>query len=40
MQASRECVCCKEIVKVVEKMNDLVNPITEHPGYEAVSLNE
>ena len=36
-------MCCKEIVKVVEKMNDLKKPvccITEHAGFEAVCLNE
>ena len=42
MAAARECVCCKEISRVVDKMNE-VDPsmqcITGHPGFDAVCLN-
>ncbi len=37
MSTSEECVCCKEIANVVDKVNELndssVGCITEHPGF-------
>ena len=42
METNRECVCCKEIPKILEKMSKLevpVNCITEHPGFDGVCLN-
>ena len=43
MPTSLECVCCKEINKVVAKMGETENEpascITRHPGFEGVRLN-
>ena len=42
METNRECVCCKEIPKILEKMYKLevpVNCFTEHPGFDGVCLN-
>ena len=42
METNRECVCCKEMPKILEKMSKLevpVNCITEHPGFDGVCLN-
>ena len=42
METSRECVCCKEIPKVVDKIltSDLEQGcITKHEGFEPVCLN-
>ena len=42
METNRECVCCKEIPKILEKMSKMevpVNCITEHPGFDGVCLN-
>ena len=44
MESSRECVCCKEIIKMVEKIDEVEGPvlctcITQHSGFEAVCLN-
>ncbi len=43
MSTSEECVCCKEIANVVDKVNELndssVGCITEHPGFNSVCLD-
>lgn len=42
METGRECLCCKEVPKIIDKMNQMDIPvkcITEHPGFEAVCLN-
>ena len=42
MDTARECLCCQELEKMIDKMseNDTeVNCITNHEGFEAVCLN-
>ena len=44
METSRECVCCKEISNIMDKMNELdestyVECIIEHPGFATVCLD-
>ena len=44
MDTSRECICCREVDKIIEKMqeNDTdleIECITDHEGFEAVCLN-
>ena len=43
MSTRDECVCCREIVRVVGKVNDLDDPnipcITDNPGFSPVCLN-
>ena len=39
---TRECVCCKELVKVVDNINEVdstMECITEHPEFAALCLN-
>ena len=43
MSISKECICCQEIMKMNEKMEEAEIPellgITGHPGLHAVCLN-
>ena len=46
MESSRECVCCKEISMIMDKLDELeesshvrVGCITEHPGFATVCLD-
>ena len=43
MPSSAECVCCKEIDRVVAKIGEAtdnsITCITGHPGFESVCLN-
>ena len=42
MQSQIECICCREVVAVLNKLseaNDDIKCITEHPGLSAVCLN-
>ena len=42
METGRECVCCKEVSRVMDKVDELdessvsVECITEHPGFASV----
>ena len=44
MPILKECVCCKEIQQVVDKMDEPTNMeldcITDHPGFQPVCLDE
>ncbi|XP_052075875.1 uncharacterized protein LOC127713966 [Mytilus californianus] len=43
MPKAEECICCHELSRVTEKMEELPTPvscITEHPGFEPVCLNQ
>ena len=43
MNTSEECICCKEITTIVDKINELddssVGCIIEHPGFNSVCLD-
>ena len=46
MESGRECVCCKEISMIMDKLDELeesshvrVGCITEHPGFATVCLD-
>ncbi len=43
MPTQDECLCCREIEKIVDKVDDLgdsnVVCITDHPGFSSVCLN-
>ena len=42
MPTARECVCCKEVEKVVDVIastDPIVECVTSHPGFEPVCLN-
>ena len=44
METSRECVCCKEVSRIMDKVGELedtshVGCITEHPGFATVCLD-
>ena len=43
MPTHDECVCCTEINKIIEKVDDLSDSnvvcITDHPGFSSVCLN-
>ena len=45
METSRECVCCKEVSRVMDKVDELdessasIGCITEHPGFATVCLD-
>ncbi|XP_063398773.1 P2X purinoceptor 7-like [Mytilus trossulus] len=43
MPKAEECICCQELRRVTEKMEELTTPvscITNHPGFEPVCLNQ
>jgi len=43
MNSREECICCKEIDVILDKVTELNNPsitcITQHPGFSSVCLN-
>ena len=42
MSTPRECICCKEIVEVVNKLSEVetdMTCITQHPGFASVCLD-
>lgn len=45
MQSQRECLCCREIQTILNKLSNTgdtssqVRCITEHPGFSSVCLN-
>ena len=42
MSTSLECVCCREIQQVLDKLGEIEAPalcITEHPGFSTVCLD-
>ena len=43
MPSQRECICCREVVPVLNKLSEAkdedIKCITDHPGFSAVCLN-